>query len=185
MIRAPMIVVAVVAAARCLVGAASCSNTGGTPAGGGSAASSTPAAFGTPAASSTPARAGPVAIGVLMKATSGDSVTTTAFTPNYSSADQFSTPSAGQQCIQVTVAVNNGSQSEWLLPLSELSVVDASGQKYDSFAIDCGSGDSIDALVAGGHATAKLVFEVPANTPLNLTWVPNQFLSEVYQTKLR
>jgi hypothetical protein len=180
MTRRFIIVAAVLTGAWCLVGAASCSNTGGTPAGAGAADTGSAAASGSPAQA-----APPVAIGARMHAQSGDSVTATALNLSYSSGNEFETASAGHQCIQVTVALNNGSQSEWTLPLSEVSVVDGAGQKYDSFGGNCGSGDSIDSLVVGGHAAAKLVFEVPANSPLNLTWVPDQFGPEVYQTKLR
>jgi hypothetical protein len=64
-------------------------------------------------------------------------------------------------------------------------VVDAGGQKYDSFSANCGAGDPISTILAGGHAPANEVFEVPAGSALKLTWVPNRFESEVYETKLR
>ncbi len=178
-VRAVMVLAA---ASWLLVGASSCSNSGGSAAnGGGNAASSSSSGSSSSAAkSSAPAI---VPIGTPMKASSGDQMVVTAFGP-YSSGNQFEAPAAGKECDQVALTFTNGSSGEWLLPTSEVGVVDANGQKYtESFT--CGTSDTVDSVVAGGHASAKMYFEVPKGSPLNLSWVPNQFESEVHQTKLR
>jgi hypothetical protein len=160
-----------------LMGASSCANTGGSAAGGGNAVSSDSSGGGVSAA---------VALGTAMKSKDGKSVTVTKFTPNFSTGNEFETPDPGKECVQVTLALSNGSSSEWSLPLSEIGVVDSTGQKYSAFgSMNCGSGDNIDSIVAGGHANASLTFQVPANSPLNLTWVPNSLEDQVYQAKLR
>lgn len=169
-VRRPTLFLACTSVAWCLVGASSCSNSGGSPAGSSSDSSTSSAA--------------PVSVGQAMTAQDGKSVTVTGFMPNYKTGNEFESPAAGKECVQVTLALTNGGKDEWSLPLSEVSVVDQAGQKYE-LTFDCGSSDDISGLVAGGHAAAKMVFEVPQASPLNLTWVPNQFEPAVYQTKLR
>jgi hypothetical protein len=159
--------------------ASSCSNGGGTPAGGGGGTAATNGAAASKAAS------GPVAIGTVMTAKNGEAMTVATFGPAPPSGNEFQSPPAGKECVQVTLTINNGSNAEWTVPTAEVGAVDANGQKYDTAAMDCGNGDNISSLVAGGHATAKEIFEVPTGTALNLSWVPNQFENEVYQTKLR
>lgn len=175
-----------------LMAASSCGNAGGSPAGGnggGNPAQGSPAAAGTPAAkaaaSAAPVAAGPAALGSRMAAKNGDAVTISAFGASPPTGNEFEVAGPGKECVQVTAQLANGSNTEWAIPGSELGVVDAAGQKYTSSSVNCGTSDDVQSLVAGGHATAKINFEVPIGSALNLSWVPNQFESEVYQTKLR
>jgi Domain of unknown function (DUF4352) len=120
-----------------------------------------------------------------MTAKSGDAIVVTAFGAAPPTGNQYETAAAGKECVQATLAFSNGSNAEWTLPASEVGVVDSSGQKYTTSSMNCGTGDDISSLVAGGHATGKELFEVPTGSALNLSWVPNTFNNEVYQTKLR
>ena len=67
-----------------------------------------------------------------MKDTNGESVTVTATITKALDPSGFETVTPGQKCVGVTVAVVNGASSEWIFPLSEISIVDANGQKYTS-----------------------------------------------------
>ena len=137
---------------------------------------------------STPTPSGPklYAVGQTMTNGAHQTVTVTAFAQNVTPSE-FSTPSPGDQCISVQVTIVNGDSSPWDLPLYELTVVDASGQSYDSYSsFDCQTSSSIDSLVPGGHATATLYFEVPSAGRLILQWTPNSLNpSSNYNTELK
>lgn len=126
------------------------------------------------------------AVGQTMTNGAHQTVTVTAFAQGVA-ASEFSTPSPGDQCVSVLVAVFNGDTSPWDLPLYELTVVDASGQSYDSYgSLDCPSSDSIDSLVPGGRAPATLYFEVPLSGRLLLQWTPSTLNpNNVYNTELK
>jgi len=138
--------------------------------------------------SSTPSPSGPkvYAVGQTMTNGAHQTVTVTAFAQGVA-ASAFSTPSPGDQCVRVQVAEFNGDSSPWDLPLYELTVVDASGQSYDSLSsLDCPSSDSIDSLVPGGRAPASLYFEVPLSGRLLLQWTPSALNpNSVYNTELK
>ncbi len=128
-----------------------------------------------------------VAQGQPMKESSGEQVTVTAFAAGVTDPNALETLKAGQQCVKVSVSVNNGSTNEWILPLSEMSVVDASGQKYDADngIGTCPSGSSeISSLVAGGKAVADLVYQVPSSGGLLFNWTPT-LSGQVFQTTLK
>jgi hypothetical protein len=158
---------------------------------GGAAATPTPAITSspTPKTSATPRQtSGPkvFAIGQAMVNGAHQTVTVTAFTQAVP-ASAFSTPTPGDQCVSVQVKMFNGDLSPWDLPLYELTVVDASGQSYDSYSsFDCPSSDSVDSLVPGGHASATLYFEVPVSGRLLLQWTPNSLnANSNYNTELK
>jgi hypothetical protein len=113
-------------------------------------------------------------------------VTVTAFAQGVAPSE-YSTPSPGDQCVSVEVALFNGDSSPWELPLYELTVVDASGQSYDSYSsLDCPSSASIDSLVPGGRAAGALYFEVPLAGRLLLQWTPSALNPDsVYNTELK
>lgn len=149
-----------------------------------SSTSTQPKASATP----TPTPSGPnvYAIGHAMVNGAHQTVTVLQFAQGVAPSE-FSTPSPGDQCISVQVNLVNGDSSPWLLPLYELTAVDASGQSYDSYSsLGCPSGSSIDSLVPGGHASATLYFEVPASGKLILQWTPSAFnATSVYNTQLK
>jgi hypothetical protein len=121
-----------------------------------------------------------------MKLDNGETVTVTTDALGVTDPNALTPPSPGQQCIKVSVSLNNGSSNEWTLPLSEMTVVDASGQKYnaDNGIGTCPSGTaSISSLVAGGNATADIVFQVPSTGAINFNWSPT-LSGKVYQTPL-
>jgi hypothetical protein len=90
----------------------------------------------------------------------------------------------GKALDHLTYALKNGSTSEWSLPLFELNLVDANGQKY-SAGIVTGQ-DSVDSLVAGGKApTVKQIYEVPTAAVLDATWAPSILDTTVLQTPLK
>jgi hypothetical protein len=155
-----------------VVSGIACGGGGGDPASGGAAAG----------ASAAPAKK--IAVGQPMKAKDGQAATVVSFKRNYQSTNQFEHPAAGKECVQVHMAFLNGSKQEWHGPTGAISVVDDSGQKSDSYTM-CGSSSRIDSLVAGGHAEADVFFEVKAGVPLNVTFKPNIFADEVYQTPLQ
>jgi len=127
-----------------------------------------------------------VAKGQPMTLDNGEVVTVTADTPGVTDPNALTPPSPGQQCIKVSVSLVNGSSNEWTLPLSEMTVVDSSGQKYnaDNGIGTCPSGTAtISSLVAGGKATADLVFQVPSAGALNFNWSPT-LSGKVFQTTL-
>jgi len=138
--------------------------------------------------SSTPSPSGPklYAVGKAMTNGSHQTVTVTAFAQGVA-ASAYSTLSPGDQCVSVQAAVFNGDSSPWDLPLDELTVVDASGQSYDSYSsFDCSSSDSIDSLVPGGRTSATLYFEVPLSGGLLLQWTPSALNpNSVYNTELK
>jgi hypothetical protein len=126
------------------------------------------------------------AVGKAMTNGAHQTVTVTAFAQGVAPS-AYSTPSPGDQCVSVQVALFNGDSSPWDLPLYELTVVDASGQSYDSYSsLDCPSSTSVDALVPGGRATATLYFEVPLSGKLILQWTPSALnATSVYNTELK
>ena len=139
-------------------------------------------------ASPSPSPSGPklYAVGKAMTNGAHQTVTVSAFAQGVAPS-AYSTPSPGDQCVSVQVALFNGDSSPWQLPLYELTVVDASGQSYDSYSsLDCPSSDSIDSLVPGGHAAATLYFEVPLAGRLLLQWTPSALNPDsVYNTELQ
>ena len=138
--------------------------------------------------SPSPSPSGPklYAVGKAMTNGAHQRVTVTAFAQG-AAPSAYSTPSPGDQCVSVQVALFNEDSSPWELPLYELTVVDASGQSYDSYSsLDCPSSDSIDSLVPGGHAAATLYFEVPLSGRLLLQWTPSALNPDsVYNTELK
>jgi hypothetical protein len=152
------------------------------------------ASAGTPSPTSStqvkvsPSPSGPklYAVGKGMTNGAHQKVTVTAFAQGVAPS-AYSTPSPGDQCVSVQAALVNGDSSPWELPLFELTVVDASGQSYDSYSsLDCPSSDSIDSLVPGGHAAATLYFEVPVSARLLLQWTPSALNPDsVYNTELK
>lgn len=122
-----------------------------------------------------------VAQGQPMTDSNGKSVTVTSVQHGYSTGNQFEVPAAGNECVRVGVSLTNGSKDEWLLPMSDLSVVDASGQKYTEGS-NCGLSTDISSLVAGGHATGFIGFEVPKGSALNFTF--NSVLAGTVQSLL-
>jgi hypothetical protein len=139
-----------------------------------------------PAATATPSGPKLYAVGQAMTNGAHQKVTVTAFAQGVAPS-AYSTPSPGDQCVSVQVALLNGDSSPWELPLYELTVVDASGQSYDSYSsLDCPSSDSIDSLVPGGRAAATLYFEVPLSGRLLLQWTPSALNPDsVYNTELK
>ena len=137
-------------------------------------------------ASSTPKGPKLYAVGQTMTNGAHQTVTVTAFAQGVTPS-AYSTPTPGDQCISVQVAVFNGDSSPWDLPLDELTAVDASGQSYDSYSsFDCPSGSSIDSLVPGGRASGTLYFEVPLSGRLLLQWTPSVLNpNSVYNTELK
>lgn len=150
-------------------GATPAVHTGGTQ----PSASATPKA--TPKATAKATPSGNYTVGQTMVNGANQKVTVTSVTQN-TAPSAYSTPSPGDQCLEVQVSIYNGDSSPWTEPLLELSVIDASGQSYDSLSsFDCQTSSSIDSLVPGGHATAVLYFEVPSTGKLTLQWTPNIF----------
>jgi hypothetical protein len=131
----------------------------------------------------------PVASGKPMKDSNGLSVTVTATITKAvdpSGLTSGFTVTPGQKCIGVTVAVVNGSSAEWLSPLGEIAIVDATGQRYNtghSIGI-CLPSSTIDSLVAGGHASGNLYFEVPSAGALDVNWTPSDLSGQAFQTPL-
>ncbi|MGC1405273.1 MAG: DUF4352 domain-containing protein [Candidatus Dormiibacterota bacterium] len=169
-------------AALLAIGISACASSGtGIP-------SPTPSTRANVSPSPSPSPSGPevYAVGKAMTNGAHQTVTVTAFTQGVA-ASAYSTPSAGDQCVSVQVALFNGDSSPWELPLYELTAVDASGQSYDSYSsLDCPSSDSIDSLVPGGHAAATLYFEVPLAGRLLLQWTPSALNPDsVYNTELK
>lgn len=126
------------------------------------------------------------AVGQTMTNGAHQTVKVTAFAQGVA-ASAFSTPSPGDECVEVQVALFNGDSLPWDLPLYELTVVDASGQSYDSFSsLDCPISSSIDSLVPKGRAPATLYFEVPVSGRLLLQWTPSALNpTSVYNTELK
>jgi Domain of unknown function (DUF4352) len=142
---------------------------------------------GSPAGSnSTPGGTISVASGKPMKDSNGESVTVAATLTKAVDPSGFETVTPGQKCVGVTVNIVNGSSQEWLLPLSEISIVDASGQKYtsDNGLGTCLSSSTIDSLVAGGHASGSVYFEAPSSGALDVNWTPSDLSGQVFQTPL-
>jgi Domain of unknown function (DUF4352) len=163
-------VVPLAALAVFILTADTCNVTGGAPAG----------------STSTPGGTITVASGKPMKDSNGLSVTVTATIAKALDPAGFETVAPGKRCVGVTVAVVDGSSQEWLLPLSEISIVDATGQKYttDNGVGTCLSSSTIDSLVAGGHASGSVYFEVPSAGALDVNWTPSDLSGQVFQTPL-
>lgn len=170
-----------------LTGASGCANSGGSPAGLGSGGGGGAPVTGSPGVAAASAAPEPdiVPLGTPMRARDGKQMTVVAFGLAPPSGNEFETPSPGRQCVQATLALVNGSTVEWMLPIFDLGVVDASGQKYDATSFNCLRTDDVQSIVARGRVTARARFEVPRGSSLNLSWVPNPFETEVHQTKLR
>ena len=136
--------------------------------------------------SSTPGGTVTVATGQPMKDSNGESVTVTATITKALDPSGFETVTPGQKCVGVTVTALNGSSSEWIFPLSEISIVDANGQKYtsDNGAGTCLTSTTVDTLVAGGHASGNVYFEVPSAGALDVNWTPSDLSGQVFQTPL-
>jgi Domain of unknown function (DUF4352) len=136
--------------------------------------------------SSTPGGTVTVASGKPMKDSNGLSVTVTATITKALDPAGFITPAPGKKCVGITVNIVNGSSSEWLEPLLELSIVDAAGQKYTSLngLGTCLNSSTIDSLVAGGHASGSTYFEVPSAGALDVNWTPSDLSGQVFQTPL-
>jgi len=124
-----------------------------------------------------------VTVGQAMKSSEGETVTVLSFKRSFATGNQFEAPAAGNEFVQVTYALFNGSNAEWTLPLSELGLVDANGQKYSiAFAAPQ---SNVDSLIAGGKAPkVTQVYEVPKGAAVDVTWTPNMFESTVFQTPL-
>jgi hypothetical protein len=152
-----------------LLTAETCNTSGGTPAG----------------SSSTPGGTITVAKGHAMTDSNGESMTVTAFSTHGVDPSGFLPLPAGKRCLGISVTVKNGSSSEWLFPLLEVSVVDSSGQKYDDLSSDnaaCLNSTSIDSLVAGGHGAGTVYLAVPKTGVLDVNWTPGDFSGQVFQT---
>jgi len=148
-----------------------CNVTGGAPAG----------------SSSTPGGTITVAKGHAMTDSNGESVTVTGFSTKGVDPSGFLPLPAGKECLGISVTVKNGSSTEWTLPLSEVSVVDASGQKYDGLSSDnaaCLNSTSIDSLVAGGSGAGTVYLAVPSAGALDVNWSPSDLSGQVFQTPL-
>ena len=140
----------------------------------------------TPKPTATPSGAKVYAVGQTMTNGANQTVTVTAFAQGVA-ASELGTPNPGDQCVSVQMKLVNGDSSPWLLPLSELTAVDASGQSYDSYSsFDCPTSTSVDSLVHGGSASATLYFEVPLSGKLLLQWTPSALnATSVYNTELK
>jgi hypothetical protein len=151
-----------------------------------SKATATPKAT-TPKPTATPSGPKVYAVGQTMTNGAHQTVTVTAFAQGVAAASEFSTPSPADQCVSVQVKLVNGDSSPWDMRLSELTVVDASGQSYDSYSsFDCPSSTSVNSLVHGGSAAATLYFEVPLSGKLILQWTPTLLnATSVYNTELK
>jgi uncharacterized protein DUF4352 len=150
-----------------------CGGDGGTPATGGGAAANSPVA------------SKAYTVGTAM-VSSGKSVTVLTFKANFSTGNEYDTPKAGNEYVQVTYGLLNGSKAEWSNPLFELTLIDANGQKYNSAFVTAGASADIASLVAGGKApSVTQVYEVPASSILDVAWTPNMFESTVLQTPLK
>jgi hypothetical protein len=128
----------------------------------------------------------PVASGKPMKDSNGLSVTVTATITKAVDPSGIESVTPGQKCVGITVNVVNGSSQEWLFPLGEIRIVDATGQAYNighSIGI-CLSSSTIDSLVAGGHASGSLYFEVPSAGALDVNWTPSDLSGQAFQTPL-
>lgn len=120
-----------------------------------------------------------------MKSSDGRVVTVLAFKGNFNSGNMFDAPKQGKEYVQVVYSLLNGSKAEWSLPLFEIKVIDANGQKYDSAFVSNGN-DHVDSLVAGGKVpSASQVYEVPVGSALDAAWRTSLFGGVTLQTKLR
>jgi len=114
----------------------------------------------------------------------GEAVTVTAFGPAQPTA--YSSPPAGQGCVEVTVALYNGGSSPWMSPDSDFAAVSQQGQTYNDFSMDCPSSDSVESLNPKGSAIMHLYYEVPTVGTLTFQWTPDFFnANSHHDTKLR
>jgi hypothetical protein len=122
-----------------------------------------------------------------MKNDAGQTVTVASFQRNVAVANEFEQPTAGNECVSVSLTLVNGASTPWTLPLFEMAIVDANGQSHSQAIGTCGgSGASIDSLVPNGHASSTLLFEVPKGTTLAFTWTPSVLNpNSNYQTALK
>lgn len=124
-------------------------------------------------------------VGQAMKNDANQTVTVVSFKRGVSSGNEFLKPSPGNECVQVNLAFVNGDSHPWMLPLSEMAVVDANGQSH-SESFSCGSSATIDSLIPNGKATATLFFETPVGSTLDLRWTPNILnANSYYDTSLK
>lgn len=136
------------------------------------------------AAGSSPVTAKPVAVGTAMKNSDGLSVTVLSFKRGFTTGNEFDAAKTGNELVQVTFKLMNGSKQEWTEPLLELTLIDANGQKYNEAFVSAGE-DSVASLAAGGHADAVHdVYEVPKGLAIDVVWTPNLFETTTYQTTL-
>jgi hypothetical protein len=118
-----------------------------------------------------------------MKASDGRVVTVLTFKRGFSTGNEFEIPKPGNEYVQVTYALSNGSKSEWSQPLFEISLIDANGQKHQQTFVTGQS--SVDSLIAGGKApSVTQVYEVPVGAAVDAAWTPNIFENTVLQTSL-
>ncbi len=153
---------------------------------------SSPSGSSVPAASSSSASSGggggvvTVPKGQEMKASNGETVSVTGIVTNYPNGYGNLTP--GDQCIKVTLSINNGSKGDWGYPQSELTVMDASGKSHPA----AGSGQTCPGSVGpldlpAGHSDdgVRLTYEVPSSGALLLKWSPALLQGESYETPLQ
>ena len=147
---------------------------------------------GNPLSSSSSASSGsgrPVEVpkGQAMKNSRGESITVTDVQTNYA-AHGVTTPATGDQCILVSVALNNGSSGDWESVQTDVSVIDSAGKKHAPEFSGGGSvcpGTAAPLILPAGHQdTAKLTFDVPSSGTLELNWTPALLGGESYQTPL-
>lgn len=123
--------------------------------------------------------------GQVMKASNGETVSVTGFTANFPNGNGALAP--GDQCIKVTLSINNGSSGDWGYPQTELTVVDASGKSHPagSSGQTCpGSAGPVDLAAGQRDDTMVLTFEVPSSGALTLKWSPALLQGESYATPL-
>jgi hypothetical protein len=152
---------------------------------------STPSGGNNPPAGSSAASAGGGAVttvpkGQTMKASNGETVSVTGFVANFPNGN--GTLAAGDQCIKVTLSLNNGSSGDWGYPQTELTVVDASGKSHPIGASGqtCpGSAGPADLAAGKRDDTVVLTFEVPLSGALTLKWSPALLQGETYETPLQ
>jgi hypothetical protein len=158
--------------------AAACGGSGGTAATGSNNPAPSPKAK-----ASAPAKPQKFSVGQPMLASDGRSVTVVSFQRGFSTGNDFEQPKSGNEFVEVTYKLVNNSSSEWMGPTSDLSLIDANGQKYNLSYVTADG--NVDGLAAQGHVDAvKQVYEVPHGTALDVVWQPNVVENAYYQTAL-